>query len=77
MNMIKLEDITPEDYRYIRLRTKLITPSDQARYIAELVYDDGIGVATILKRSISSSLDEAIEDAIYSSGMLFLLKEVK
>lgn len=77
MNTVKLENITPDDYQYISLRTRLILPNDQARYIAEVVYDDGFGAVNVLKRSISSVLGEAIEDVIYSSGLLFLLEDVK
>ena len=72
MKKISLKDITSDDYPYIKLRTRLILPSEQARYIAEVVYDDGWGMPHILTRSISSILSEAVNDAITTSGMLFL-----
>jgi hypothetical protein len=74
--MIKIEDITSDDYKYIKLVTKLITPNDRCIYVAEVVYDDGWGMSHVLKRSISSVLEEAIEDVIAVSGMGFL-KDVK
>ena len=72
MNTVKLENITTDDYQYISIRTKLILPNEHARYIAEVVYDDGFGTVNVLKRSISSNLDEAVKDVIFSSGLLFL-----
>jgi hypothetical protein len=70
--MIKIENITSDDYKYIKLFTKLIKQNNRCLYIAEVVY--GFGMTNILKRSISSVLEEAIDDVII--GMEFL-KEVK
>ena len=74
MNKITLENIQPEDHKYIKLHTRLILPNEQARYIAEVVYEDGWGASQILCRSVSSVLDEAIENVISVSGMKFLRK---
>ena len=77
MNTVKLENITPDDHRYISLRTKLITQIMRNKYIVEVIYDDGLGAVNVLKRSISSVLSEAIDDVINSSGLFFLLKDSK